>query len=90
MVRLSAYIETIGYKGKMTGHGFRSLARSIQGDMGHRWEVLEAMLFHALENQTAAAYVRTTYFEERRGIMQQWADYLDKVEAGAKVIPLRA
>lgn len=83
-------IETIGYKGKMTGHGFRSLARSILGEMGHRWEVLEAMLSHALVNQTAAAYVRTTYFEERRGIMQQWADYLDKVEAGADVIPLRA
>lgn len=83
-------IETIGYKGRMTGHGFRSLARSILGEMGHRWEVLEAMLSHALVNQTAAAYVRTTYFEERRGIMQQWADYLDKVEAGAKVIPLRA
>jgi integrase len=83
-------IETIGYKGKMTGHGFRSLARSILGDMGHRWEVLEAMLSHALVNQTTAAYVRTTYFEERRGIMQQWADYLDKVEAGAEVIPLRA
>ncbi|MGC2459143.1 MAG: integrase arm-type DNA-binding domain-containing protein [Gallionellaceae bacterium] len=83
-------IEIIGYKGKMTGHGFRSLARSILGDMGHRWEVLEAMLSHALVNQTAAAYVRTTYFEERRGIMQQWADYLDKVEAGAVVIPMRA
>jgi len=83
-------IETIGYKGKMTGHGFRSLARSILGEMGYRWEALEAMLSHALVNQTAAAYVRTTYFEERRGIMQQWADYLDKVEAGADVIPLRA
>ena len=83
-------IETIGYKGRMTGHGFRSLARSILGEMGHRWEVLEAMLSHALVNQTAAAYVRTTYFEERRSIMQQWADYLDKVEAGAEVIPLRA
>lgn len=83
-------IETIGYKGKMTGHGFRSLARTVLGDMGHRWEVLEAMLSHALVNQTAAAYVRTSYFEERRGIMQQWADYLDKVEAGAEVIPLRA
>lgn len=83
-------IETIGYKGRMTGHGFRSLARSILGEMGYRWEALEAMLSHALENQTAAAYVRTTYFEERRGIMQQWADYLDKVEAGAEVIPLRA
>lgn len=83
-------IETIGYKGRMTGHGFRSLARSILGDMGYRWEALEAMLSHALVNQTAAAYIRTTYFEERRGIMQQWADYLDKAEAGAEVIPLRA
>ncbi len=83
-------IETIGFKGKMTGHGFRSLARSILGDMGYRWEVLEAMLSHAIANETAAAYVRTSYFEERRGIMQQWADYLDKVEAGAEVIPLKA
>ncbi|HCI52182.1 MAG TPA: integrase [Gallionella sp.] len=83
-------IETMGYKGRHTGHGFRSLARTTLGDMGHRWEVLEAMLSHALENQTAAAYVRTTYFEERRGIMQKWADYLDAVKAGAQVIPLRA
>lgn len=83
-------IETIGYKGRMTGHGFRSLARTVLGDKGHRWEVLEAMLSHAIANQTAAAYVRTSYFEERKGIMQQWADYLDKAEAGAEVIPLRA
>lgn len=83
-------IEVMGYKGRQTGHGFRSLARTTLGDMGHRWEVLEAMLSHALENQTAAAYVRTTYFEERRGIMQKWADYLDAVKAGAQVIPLRA
>lgn len=83
-------IETMGYKGRHTGHGFRSLARTTLGDMGHRWEVLEAMLSHALENQTAAAYVRTTYFEERRGIMQKWADYLDAVKSGAKIIPLRA
>jgi integrase len=81
-------IETIGYKKIMTGHGFRSLARSALGDMGHRWEVLEAMLSHALENQTAAAYVRTTYFEERRGIMQLWGNYLDRVEQGAEVIPI--
>ena len=81
-------IETIGYKGKMTGHGFRSLARTALGDMGHRWEVLEAVLSHALKNQTAAAYIRTTYFEERRDIMQKWANYLDSVAAGATVIPI--
>jgi integrase len=82
-------IESIGYKGKMTGHGFRSLARSALGEMGYRWEVLEAMLSHAIPNQTAAAYIRTTYFEERRVIMQQWADYLDSQERGAEVIPIK-
>lgn len=83
-------IESIGYGGRMTGHGLRSLARTVLGDMGHRWEVLEAMLSHAIANQTAAAYVRTSYFEERKSIMQQWADYLDKAEAGAEIIRMRA
>lgn len=72
-------IDAIGYKGKMTGHGFRSLARSILGDMGHRWEVLEAMLSHSLGNSTERAYVRTTYFEERRVIGQQYSDYLTEI-----------
>ncbi len=83
-------IEGMGYKGKMTGHGFRSLARSLLADMGYRREVLEAMLSHSIESATEAAYVRTTYIEERRGIMQHWTDYLEGIEAGAEVIPLRA
>lgn len=76
-------IDSIGYGGRMTGHGFRSLARTVLGDMGYRWEVLEAMLSHAIANQTAAAYVRTSYFEERKAIMQKWADYLDQAEIGS-------
>lgn len=82
-------IEGIGYKGRMTGHGFRSLARSMLGDMGYRREVLEAMLSHAIENATEAAYVRTTYLKERRDIMQVWADHLDAVQAGVKIILLQ-
>jgi hypothetical protein len=39
--------------------------------------VLEAMLSHVVSNLTAASYIRTDYFEERRGTMQKWADYLD-------------
>jgi integrase len=83
-------IEIMGYKGRQTGHGFRGMARTTLGEMGYRREVLEAMLSHAIENETEAAYVRTTYFEERRVIMQKWADYLDSVKAGAQVILLRA
>jgi len=71
-------IETIGYKGRQVGHGFRALARTALSEMGVRSEALEAMLSHVIVDQTVAAYVRTTYFEERRGIMQQWADYLHK------------
>lgn len=73
-------LESLGYKGKMTGHGFRSLARSVLGERGYRWEVLEAMLSHAVPSETAGAYIRTTYFEERRRIMQEWADFLDAQE----------
>ena len=83
-------IETIGYKGRQVGHGFRALARTALSEMGVRSEALEAMLAHVIVDQTVAAYVRTTYFEERRGIMQQWADYLDKIEAGAEAISMRA
>ena len=71
-------IETIGYKGRQVGHGFRALARTALSEMGVRSEALEAMLAHVIVDQTVAAYVRTTYFEERRGIMQQWADHLHK------------
>jgi len=81
-------IEIMGYKGRQTGHGFRGMARTTLGEMGHRREVLEAMLSHAIENETEAAYVRTTYLEERRVIMQKWADYLDGLAAGADVIAI--
>lgn len=80
-------IENIGYKGRMTGHGFRSLARTVLGEMGHRFEVLEAMLSHRHKDQTVAAYDRAQYIEERRTMMQQYADYLDNIEQGADVIP---
>jgi hypothetical protein len=46
------------------------------------------MLLHSIENATEAAYVRTTYLKERRDIMQIWADHLDAIQSGAKIIPL--
>jgi integrase len=82
-------IEIIGYQGRMTGHGFRSLARTLLDEMGYRFEVLEAMLSHKHESQTVAAYARAQYIEERRVMMQCWADYLDSVEAGGEVIPFK-
>ena len=80
-------IDLAGYKGKMTGHGFRSLCRTILSEMGFRFEVLEAILSHSVGDATVAAYARSQYIEERRPIMQQWANYLD---GNGKVVPLKA
>ena len=80
-------IENLGYKGKMTGHGFRSLCRTILSEMGFRFEVLEAILSHTVGDSTVQAYARSQYLEERKDIMQQWANYLD---SKGKVVALKA
>jgi hypothetical protein len=50
--------------------------------------VIEAQLAHAVKDTNGRAYNRTTYLKQRTAMMQQWADYLDKLAAGADVIPL--
>ncbi|MGA8147335.1 MAG: tyrosine-type recombinase/integrase [Gallionellaceae bacterium] len=79
----------LGYKGKMTGHGFRAVASTILNESGFKPDVIERQLAHCERNEVRAAYNRAEYLPERRIMMQQWADYLDSIEAGAKVIPFK-
>jgi integrase len=80
-------LERIGYKGRMTGHGFRALAMStIKENLGYRHEVVDRQLAHAHANKVDAAYDRAKFLPERRKMMQEWADYLDDVASGGKVI----
>ena len=79
-------LARLGYKGRMTGHGFRSVASTILNEQGYRHDVIERQLSHSERNQVRAAYNRAEYLPERRAMMQQWADYLDKLKAGAEVI----
>ena len=79
----------MGYRGKMTGHGFRAVASTALNEMGFNADVIERQLSHKESNKIRAAYHRSEYQPERRKMMQQWADYLDKLRAGAEVIPLR-
>jgi len=73
-------IRRLGYKGRMTGHGFRALAMStIKEKLGYRHEVVDRQLAHAPANKVDAAYDRAKFLDERRKMMQEWADYLDKV-----------
>jgi integrase len=70
-------------KNEMTGHGFRAAARTILDEvLGVRPELIEHQLAHAVRDPLGRAYNRTAHLPERRKMMQQWADYLDKLKAG--------
>ena len=82
-------LARMGYKGRMTGHGFRSAASTLLNEQGFRSDLIERQLAHAEKNAVRAAYNRAEYLTERVKMMQDWADYLDKIKAGAEVIQLR-
>lgn len=87
-----AALRRMGFaKDEMSGHGFRAMARTILDEVLQvRPDYIEHQLAHAVRDPNGRAYNRTAHLAERRKMMQLWADYLDKLKAGAEVIPLRA
>jgi integrase len=86
---VNAALRRLGYaKDEMTGHGFRSMASTLLHELGLPHAVIERQLAHGERNKVSAAYNFAEHLPERRKMMQQWADYLDKLKAGAQVIPL--
>jgi integrase len=85
-----AAMRRMGITGdEMTGHGFRAMARTILDEvLGFRPDFIEHQLAHAVRDANGRAYNRTSHLPERKKMMQAWADYLDKLKAGADVIPL--
>lgn len=76
-------------KDEMSGHGFRAMARTILDEvLGFRPDLIEHQLAHAVRDPNGRAYNRTAHLPERRKMMQAWADYLDKLKAGAEVIQI--
>ena len=76
-------------KEEMSGHGFRAVARTILDEVLHvRPEFIEHQLAHAVRDPNGRAYNRTAHLPERKKMMQKWADYLDRLKAGAEVIPI--
>jgi integrase len=74
----------LGYKGRMTGHGFRGLASTILHENGFEDEHIELQLAHQKRNKVAAAYNHAKYLKQRKEMMQWWADYLDEQLAKGK------
>jgi integrase len=79
----------LGFHSRMTGHGVRAVASTILNEAGFAPDVIERQLAHVERNKTRAAYNRSSYLGERRKMMQRWADMLDTLAQGAKVIPLQ-
>ncbi|MEC7702972.1 MAG: integrase arm-type DNA-binding domain-containing protein [Pseudomonadota bacterium] len=74
-------IKRLGYKGRMTGHGFRALAMSaIKEKLGYRHEVIDRQLAHAPRSKIDRAYDRAEFMDERTVMMQKWADYIDEIQ----------
>lgn len=89
---VNAALRRMGYdtKTEITGHGFRAMARTILHEQLHqRPEVIEHQLAHKVPDALGTAYNRTKFLNERRVMMQIWADYLEKIKEGADVIPIR-
>jgi integrase len=74
--RLINGLYKIGYKGKMTAHGFRALASTILNEEGFNPDVIEKQLAHIDSNSVRRAYNRAEYIEDRNKMMQWWSDFI--------------
>lgn len=83
---LNRALERMGFNGKGTigfsAHGVRATASTILNEIGYRPDVIERQLAHAERNKVRATYNQAEYLEERRAMMQQWADIIDDIAGG--------
>jgi integrase len=87
---LTAALRRVGYSGEqMTWHGFRTIASTLLNEQGWHPDLIELQLAHRERNAVRDAYNRAQRLPERRKMMEAWADYLDGLRNGAKVVSLR-
>jgi integrase len=89
---INAALRRMGYdtKTQITGHGFRAMARTILHErLNMDPHIIEHQLAHKVPDTLGAAYNRTKFIEQRTTMMQAWADYLDELKNGAKVLPFK-
>ena len=81
-------LERMGYKHRMTGHGFRGIASTLLHELNFPHAHIELQLAHQERNAVSASYNHATYLPERRMMMQAWADHLDALRTGNRAKPL--
>ncbi|MEO6823241.1 MAG: tyrosine-type recombinase/integrase [Nitrosospira sp.] len=82
-------LHVLGWSGKFSPHATRTTGSTRLNEMGFRSDWIERQLAHVESNQVRRAYNHADYFSDRRKMMQHWADYLDGLKIGAKVLPLK-
>lgn len=76
-------LRRMGYEGRLTGHGIRATISTALNEKGYNEDWIEAQLSHAGSSKIRKVYNHAEYVEQRRVMMQEWADYLDALEAEA-------
>lgn len=82
---LLCVIRTMGYNGKMTGHGFRGLASTTLHEQGYMHDAIEIQLAHRVGNAVSQAYNHAQHLEYRVKMMQDWSDFIDSLRN--KIVP---
>lgn len=77
-------IHRIGFKGDMTGHGWRSVGSTWANERGYNPDAIERQLAHVPDNEVRAIYNRAQYLPARAKMLQDWADYLDSCQVDAR------
>jgi len=78
---VNSALKRMGYEGKLTGHGIRGTISTALNEKGYSSDWIEAQLSHVGSDKVRRSYNHAKYVEQRRGMMQDWADYLDSLEA---------
>lgn len=86
---VAGMFKRIGYHKKQTMHGFRHLISTALNDKGYEADWVERQLAHGDPDKIRGTYNKAAYLDQRRKMMQDWADYLDLILRKADVVPLR-
>lgn len=84
---LLSAIRTMGYMGKMTGHGFRGLASTTLHEQGYMHDAIEIQLAHTVGNSVSQAYNHAQHLEYRIKMMQEWSDFIDGLRKKIATFP---
>ncbi|MNX64999.1 putative prophage CPS-53 integrase [compost metagenome] len=83
-------LRVMGYEGRQTGHGFRHLLSTELNGRGYNKDWIERQLAHGDSDGIRDTYNHANYLEQRRVMMQDWADSIDALCAGADVVSIRS